>query len=85
MVFVPLYYNSLSSLWQSIFYGNITHAVCGAAGVALGFVFKQHIRQKLIPKTRNHYIRHSKWDRLAVYVAFVFPLYLVLIFFTRPL
>ena len=29
MVFVPLYYNSLSSLWQNIFYGNITHVICG--------------------------------------------------------
>ena len=81
MVFVPLYYNSLSSLWQNIFYGNITHAICGAAGVGLGFVFRQHIRQKLTQQTRKHCIKHSKSDRLAVYVAFGFPLYLALIFF----
>jgi membrane associated rhomboid family serine protease len=85
MVFVPLYYNSLSSLLQNIFYGNITHVVCGVTGVALGFVFRQHIRQKLTQQTRKHYIKHSKWDRLAVYIAFGFPLYLALIFFTRPL
>ncbi len=81
MVFVPLYYNSLSSLLQNIFYGNITHAICGAAGVGLGFVFRQHIRQKLTQQTRKHCIKHSKSDRLAVYVAFGFPLYLALIFF----
>ena len=82
MVFVPLYYNSLSSLWQNIFYGNITHFICGATGVALGFAFRQHIRQKLTQQTRKHYIKHSKSDKLAVYVAFAFPLYLALIFFT---
>ena len=81
MVFVPLYYNSLSSLLQNIFYGNITHAICGATGVGLGFVFRQHIRQKLTQQTRKHCIKHSKSDRLAVYVAFGFPLYLALIFF----
>ncbi|MDC0338163.1 rhomboid family intramembrane serine protease [Flavobacteriales bacterium] len=82
MIFVPLYYNSLSSLWQNIFYGNITHVICGATGVALGLVFRQHIRQKLTQQTRKHYIKHSKSDRLAVYFAFGFPLYLALIFFT---
>lgn len=82
MAFVPLYYNSLSSLWENIFYGNITHLVCGAIGVALGFAFRQHIRNKLIQQTRKRYIKHSKLDRLAVYVAFGFPLYLALIFFT---
>ena len=81
MVFVPLYYNSLSSLWENIFYGNITHFICGAIGVALGFIFRQHIRQKLTQQTRKKHIKHSKWDRLAVYAAFGFPLYLVLIFF----
>tara|TARA_B110000285_G_C14531562_1_gene341019 strand:- start:65 stop:454 length:390 start_codon:yes stop_codon:yes gene_type:complete len=85
MVFVPLYYNSLSSLWQNIFYGNITHLVGGLLGVALGFAFRRHIRQKLTQQTRKHYIKHSKLDRLAVYVALGFPLYLALIFFTRPL
>ena len=85
MVFVPLYYNSISPLFQNIFYGNITHVLCGATGVALGFVFRRHIRKKLTQQTRKHYIKHSKWDRLAVYVAFGFPLYLALIFFTRPL
>ena len=55
--------------------------ICGATGVALGFVFRQHIRQKLTQQTRKHYIKHSKSDRLAVYVAFGFPLYLALIFF----
>ena len=82
MIFVPLYYNSLSSLWQNIFYGNITHFLCGAAGVTLGLVFRQHIRQKLTQQTRKHYIKHSKSDRLAVYLAFGFPLYLALTFFT---
>jgi membrane associated rhomboid family serine protease len=85
MVFVPLYYNSISPLFQNIFYGNITHVLCGATGVALGFVFRRHIRKKLTQQTRKHYIKHSKWDRLAVYVAFGFPLYLALIFFARPL
>ena len=82
MIFVPLYYNSSSSLWQNIFYGNITHVICGATGVALGLVFRQHIRQKLTQQTRKHYIKHSNLDRLAVYFAFGFPLYLALIFFT---
>ena len=81
MAFVPLYYNSLSSLWENIFYGNITHLVCGAIGVALGFAFRQHIRNKLTQQTRKRHIKHSKLDRLAVYVAFGFPLYLALIFF----
>ena len=81
MVFVPLYYNSLSSLWENIFYGNITHFVCGAIGVLLGLVFRKHIRKKLTQQTRKKHIKHSKLDRLAVYVAFGFPLYLVLIFF----
>lgn len=85
MIFVPLYYNSLSSLWQNIFYGNITHFICGAAGVGLGLAFRQHIRQKLIQQTRKRYIKHSKRDRIAVYVALGFPLYLALIFFIRPL
>ena len=85
MMFVPLYYDSDYSLVQNIFYGNITHVGGGAAGVALGFAFRQHIRQKLTQQTRKHYIKHSKWDRLAVYVAFGFPLYLVLLFFIRPL
>ena len=85
MVFVPLYYNSLSSLWENIFYGNITHFICGAIGVALGFIFRQHIRQKLTQQTRKKHIKHSKWDRAAVYVAFGFPVYLGLIYFLRPL
>jgi membrane associated rhomboid family serine protease len=83
MVFVPLYYNSLTSLSQNIFYGNIIHVICGATGVALGFLFRQHIRQKLTQQTRKRHIKHAKLDRVAVYVAFGFPLYLVLIFFTR--
>lgn len=85
MVFVPLYYNSLSSLAQNIFYGNITHVIGGLVGVALGFAFRPHIREKLTQQTRKRYIKHSKMDRLAVYAAFGFPLYLALIFFTRPL
>ena len=85
MVFIPLYYNSLSSLFQNIFYGNITHAMCGASGVALGFLFRQHIRQKLTQQTRKRYIKHSQFDKLAVYFALGFPLYLALIFFIRPL
>ena len=85
MIFVPLYYNSLSSLWQNIFYGNITHVICGATGVGLGLVFRQHIRQKLTQQTRKHYIKHSKSDRLAVYFALGFPVYLLLIYFLRPL
>ncbi len=85
MVFVPLYYNSLTSLSQNIFYGNIIHVICGATGVALGFLFRQHIRQKLTQQTRKRHIKHTKLDRVAVYVAFGFPLYLVLVFFTRSL
>ena len=85
MVFVPLYYNSLTSLSQNIFYGNIIHVICGATGVAIGFVFRQHIRHKLTQQTRKRYIKHSKLDKVAVYVAFGFPLYLVLIFITRSL
>jgi len=81
MVFVPLYYNSLSSLSQNIFYGNIIHVICGAIGIALGFLCRQHIRQKLTQQTRKRYIKHSKSDRLAVFFAFGFPLYLALIFF----
>ena len=82
MVFVPLYYNSTTSLSQNIFYGNIIHVICGATGVGLGLVFRQHIRQKLTQQTRKHYIKHSKLDRLAVIFALGFPLYLALIFFT---
>lgn len=85
MVFVPLYYNSLSSLGQNIFYGNITHFLGGLLGVALGFVIRPHIRSKLTQQTRKRCIKHDPIDKWAVYVAFGFPVYLALVFFIRPL
>jgi len=85
MVFVPLYYNSLSSLAQNIFYGNITHVMGGATGIAMGFAFRLHIRKKLTQQTRKRQIKHSKLDYWAVYAALGFPAYLALVFFIRPL
>jgi len=84
MTFIPLYFDSQSSTAQNVFYGNITHLIGGMIGVLGGLYFRNHIREKLTQHTRKRYIKHNKIDQLAVWIALGFPLYLILVFFIRP-
>ena len=84
MTFIPLYYDSNSSLISAIFLGNIYHVIGGLFGIICGFIIKNHIIKKLAQHTRKKYITHTKYDKIAVYIAFIFPLYLIFIFFYHP-
>ncbi len=84
MAFVPMYFDSGDNLLMQAFYGNIVHVVAGISGVVMGFIYRGHIRSKLIQHTRKRYIKHDRIDQLAVYAALGFPLYLILIFFIHP-
>jgi len=84
MTFIPLYYDANSNLLSSIFLGNIYHIIGGLFGLLSGLVIKNHIKKKLVQQTRKKYITHSKIDELAVYLSFVFPLYLMFVFFYHP-
>lgn len=84
MTFIPLYYDSNSNLLSSFFLGNIYHIIGGLFGLLCGLFIKKHINKKLAQYTRKKYITHSKLDELALYISFVFPLYLIFVFFYHP-
>jgi len=84
MAFIPIYYDSNSNLLSSIFMGNIYHIIGGLLGILCGLILKSHIKNKLAQHTRKKYITHSNLDKLAVYISFIFPLYLIFVFFYHP-
>jgi len=84
MAFVPIYYDSSLTGADAVFYGNIAHISGLILGLILGFVFRGHIRSKMVQRTRKRYIKHGKLDDLAFYAALVIPLYLIFVFLIRP-
>ena len=85
MSFIPLYYDSQSPMMERLFLGNVLHFVCGISGVGLGILFRSHIRSKFLQRMHKRYIRHDRIDHLAVFAAFGFPIYLILVFLLRPM
>ncbi len=85
MMFIPLYYDSDSSLVDAFFLGNIFHVIGGLIGVAMGYYFKRHIKEMLLHQMRKKYIKYSVLDQYSFLIAMLVPLYLILIFFINPI
>ncbi|CAG5079375.1 rhomboid family intramembrane serine protease [Parvicella tangerina] len=75
---IPIYFDAQSDLVGKIVLGNTAHFVCGILGILLGFVFRNHIRKKLVQYTRKKYIKHDWMDDKAWYFSFGFMLFLIL-------
>ena len=84
MIFIPLYYNSDSSLIDRIFLGNIFHIIGGVIGLLMGYLYKSHIKKMLLHQMKKKYINHSTLDKYAFLIAMIVPLYLIAIFFINP-
>lgn len=75
---IPIYFDAQSNVYEKIILGNTAHLICGIAGIVLGFVFRGHIRKKLVQYTRKKYIKHDPIDDWSWYLSFGFMLFLVL-------
>jgi hypothetical protein len=78
---IPIYFDSNYNVYEKIFYGNISNVSCGILGIVLGFIFRGHIRKKLVQRTRKKYIKHEKIDNYAWILALGFPIFIVIKFF----
>ena len=78
---IPIYFDSNFNVWEKILYGNISNISCGILGIILGYVFRQHIRTKLVQRTRKKYLKHTNLDEKSWIFAFGFALFLILKFF----
>lgn len=78
---IPIYFDSHYNGFEKVLFGNVSNFSCGILGIVLGFVFRSHIRKKLVQRTRKKYIKHDKLDNYAWLLALGFPLFIVLKFF----
>lgn len=74
---IPVYFDAQSTTFEKIILGNAAHWVCGISGIALGFVFRSHIRKKLVQYARKKHIKHDAIDDWTWYLSLGFPLFLV--------
>lgn len=75
---IPIYFDAQSDLIGKIILGNTANLTCGFLGIILGFVFRSHIRKKLVQYTRKKYIKHDPIDDRSWYLSFGFMLFLIL-------
>jgi membrane associated rhomboid family serine protease len=75
---IPIYFDAQSDLVGKIIQGNTAHLACGILGIILGFVFRGHIRKKLVQYTRKKYIKHDPIDDWSWYLSFGFMAFLIL-------
>ncbi len=78
---IPIYFDSNYNVYERILYGNVSNVSCGILGIILGFVYRGHIRKKLVQRTRKKYIKHEGIDNYAWVIALGFPLFILLKFF----
>lgn len=78
---IPIYFDANYSLSERILFGNICNVSCGLLGILLGLIFRNHIRKKLVQRTRKKYIKHENKDDYAWVLALGFPMFLALKFF----
>ncbi|MCB9196066.1 MAG: rhomboid family intramembrane serine protease [Flavobacteriales bacterium] len=75
---IPIYFDAQSGTFEKVLLGNIANISCGILGIILGFIFREHIRKKLVQYTRKKYIKHDRIDDLSWYFSFGFILFLIL-------
>lgn len=78
---IPIYFDSNYNVYEKILYGNVSNVSGGILGIVLGFVFRSHIRKKLVQRTRKKYIKHDHSDQYAWLFALGFPLFIIIKFF----
>ncbi|MCB9188289.1 MAG: rhomboid family intramembrane serine protease [Flavobacteriales bacterium] len=78
---IPIYFDAQADAVGKIILGNTAHLVCGVIGIILGFIFRGHIRKKLVQYTRKKYIKHDPIDNWSWYLSFGFFGFLILKFF----
>lgn len=75
---IPIYFDAQSDFVGKIVQGNTAHLACGLMGIGLGFVFRPHIRKKLVQYTRKKYIKHDPIDDWSWYLSFGWLAFLIL-------
>lgn len=78
---IPIYFDAQSDTIGKIILGNTAHLVCGIVGILLGFLFRGHIRKKLVQYTRKRYIKHDPIDDWSWLLSFGFLGFLIIKFF----